>query len=119
VNPKAARAAWLACGFAAGLSLTAGAQGNAGDEKAPLRSQASLPDTPGIDVAKANCTGCHGAALIVGQRLARTGWDREVAKMERWSRPVPSADRDRLLDYLVRHFGLTRTPSPADGFTGP
>jgi len=81
------------------------AAGN-GDAGAP----ASLPDAAGVDVARGHCISCHGATLIVGQRLTRGAWDREVAKMERWSRAVPSPDRDRLLDYLAAQFGVSNAP---------
>jgi cytochrome c5 len=109
------RAATLVSMLAACLPVAAGAQADVRAANAPLRARASLPDAPGIDVAQAVCTGCHGAALIVGQRLTRNGWDREVAKMERWSRPVPPSDRDRLIDYLAAHFGVADNPLPAVG----
>ena len=115
---RLARAVWLSWMATACVPALAAGQANGRESEAPLRAQAALPDAPGVEVARANCASCHGAALIVGQRLTRVGWDREVAKMERWSRPVPAQDRDRLLEYLARHFGVTRTPSPADGFTG-
>ena len=118
MSRRIARAASLSLMFAACLFTIAGAQSNAPEADTRLRSKVSLPDAPGVDVARTACTSCHGAALIAGQRLTRVGWDREVAKMERWSRPVAAPERDRLLDYLARHFGVTRTPSPADGFTG-
>jgi mono/diheme cytochrome c family protein len=35
--------------------------------------------------------------------------------MERWSRPVPPSDRDRLIDYLAAHFGVADNPEPAAG----
>jgi hypothetical protein len=109
---RTARTAWLWCVFAAGLGLcqTAGAQGTGAGETPLLRAQASLPDAPGFDVARAACSGCHGPALIVGQRLTRAGWDREVAKMERWSRPLPPPDRERQHDNLAPHVGVNRTP---------
>ena len=110
---RTVRAATLASLLAACLPVAAGAQADGRAANAPLRAQAALPDAPGIDVARAACTGCHGAALIVGQRLTRGGWDREVAKMERWSRPVPPSDRDRLIDYLGAHFGVANNPAPA------
>jgi cytochrome c5 len=112
---RTVRAATLASMLAACLPGAAGAQADGRAANAPLRAQASLPDAPGVEVARAVCTGCHGAALIVGQRLTQGGWDREVAKMERWSRPVPPSDRDRLIDYLASHFGVANSPGPAVG----
>jgi len=63
-----------------------------------------LVDAPGVDLVRARCGTCHEADLIAQQRLSRAGWDREVAKMERWGADVPGSDRDRLLDYLARHY---------------
>jgi mono/diheme cytochrome c family protein len=68
---------------------------------APLMAQSNLPDGSGASIARSACLGCHGADLIIEQRLTRAGWDREVAKMERWSTPTPAADRGQLLDYLT------------------
>lgn len=65
-----------------------------------------LPESPGVEVARASCVGCHDADLIVSQRLSPGGWDREVAKMERWGAKVEAAVRPVLVDYLARHFGV-------------
>ncbi len=66
----------------------------------------SLPESAGADVAKAKCLGCHEADLIVSQRLSPTGWDREVAKMERWGAKLSAEERPVLVGYLGRHFGV-------------
>lgn len=66
----------------------------------------ALPDGPGAAVAKAACVGCHELDLIVSQRLSTGGWDREIAKMERWGARVSADDRALLLRYLARQFGL-------------
>jgi mono/diheme cytochrome c family protein len=65
-----------------------------------------LPEGSGAAVARASCLGCHEADLIVSQRLSATGWDREVAKMERWGAKVPADSRPVLVEYFARHFGL-------------
>jgi len=111
VNRSAVRTASLSLMLVACAPAVTSVQSNVPETDTPLRAQVSLPDAPGVEVARAACAGCHGAALIVGQRLTRPGWDREVAKMERWSRPVPSSDRDRLLDYLAGQFGVATTPA--------
>jgi len=110
VNGCAIRTALLWVSLAAFAPASIGAQTEVRESDAPLRVQVSLPEAPSVDVARSACAGCHGAGLIVGQRLTRLGWDREVAKMERWSSPVPSPDRDRLIDYLSGRFGVTSTP---------
>ncbi len=57
-------------------------------------------------MAKAKCIGCHESDLIVSQRLAQGGWDREIAKMERWGAKLSAEERAALLGYLTREFGL-------------
>jgi mono/diheme cytochrome c family protein len=42
----------------------------------------------------------------VSQRLSPTGWDREVAKMERWGATLSAEERPALVEYLARHFAL-------------
>ena len=66
----------------------------------------ALPEGPGVAVAKAACVRCHESDLIVSQRLSSAGWDREIAKMERWGAKVSADDRALLLAYLTRQFGL-------------
>lgn len=61
---------------------------------------------------EATCTGyCHGPNLIAQQRLDRNGWTRELDKMIRWGAEVPANEREALLDFLVRSFGVNR-PRP-------
>lgn len=66
----------------------------------------TLPASAGVEVAKAKCIGCHEADLIVSQRLSPTGWDREVAKMERWGATLTADERRALVGYLTREFGV-------------
>ena len=72
---------------------------------------ASWPDSPGVEVAKRKCIGCHEADLIVSQRLSPVGWDREVTKMERWGATLATEERTALVGYLTRQFGVRPTPS--------
>ena len=92
--------AFVACVTATG-ALGAQAQAQA----------ASLPQSPGAEVATARCIGCHQADLIVSQRLSPTGWDREVAKMERWGAKLSPEERPVLVGYLTREFGVRPTAS--------
>lgn len=66
--------------------------------------QASLPDGPGSEVAKSSCLVCHGAELIVQQRLPHAKWQAEVDKMERWGADVPPDKKSALIDYLATNF---------------
>lgn len=94
--------------LAAALALLAGtaaqAQGTRG---------ASLPEGPGVEVARSQCLACHQTDLIEQQRLSEAGWTREVAKMERWGATLADSQREALIAYLTAHFGprprLTRT----------
>lgn len=70
-----------------------------------------LPDGSGAEVARAHCLGCHETDIIVSQRLSPTGWDREVAKMERWGARVGADERPVLVGYLTREFGVRPTAS--------
>jgi mono/diheme cytochrome c family protein len=70
-----------------------------------------LPEGAGVEVARAKCIGCHEADLIVSQRLSPTGWDREVAKMERWGAKLSAEERTALIGYLARQFGVRPTAS--------
>ena len=91
---------------AASLSAQAPAQAQT---PAPAQVQtpaAALPQSAGADVATAKCIGCHQADLIVSQRLSPTGWDREVAKMERWGAKLSPEERPVLVGYLTREFGV-------------
>lgn len=74
------------------LDLNAGAAGQ------------DLPEGPGADIARNQCTTCHEADLIRSQRLTRLGWTREVDKMIRWGATVPDADKEKLIDYLAANF---------------
>ena len=51
------------------------------------------------------CLLCHEADLTRQQRLSRQGWTREVDKMVRWGAAVTDAEKEPLVDYLVRNFG--------------
>ena len=88
---------------ALGVAAPAGAQ----------EAKAGLPDGAGVEVARAKCIGCHEADLIVSQRLSPTGWDREVAKMERWGAKLSAEERPLLVGYLSRQFGV-RPPASHD-----
>jgi mono/diheme cytochrome c family protein len=81
---------------ACGATLAAQAAATASD----------LPDGPEAALVRARCLTCHGADLIVQQRLTQVGWDREVTKMVRWGAPVTDAERPAVVAYLTRAFGL-------------
>lgn len=69
----------------------------------------ALPAGAGADVIKTRCVSCHDTDLIASQRLALTGWTREIDKMTRWGAVVSAEQRDVLQPYLAANFG----PRPA------
>lgn len=85
----------------------------------PAQAQrgATLPEGPGVEVARSQCLTCHQTDLIEQQRLSAAGWTREVAKMERWGAQLTDPQREALIAYLTAHFGprprLTRVALPA------
>lgn len=82
--------------------------------RAPATSLAALPDGPGVDKVRADCLGCHDAAIIIQQQLDQRAWSRELNKMVRWGAPVEAEHRDAVLNYLVAHYGATdEAASPA------
>lgn len=86
---------------------------------APLEAQQqpSIDGAGGQDV-RTKCLGCHQADLIAQQRMARDGWDREIAKMERWGVVLSAAERAQVLTFLAGRFGrdvASGATVPADG----
>jgi mono/diheme cytochrome c family protein len=71
----------------------------------------ALPVTIGVEIVESTCLRCHEADLILSQRLSQAGWDREIAKMERWGAMLAAGERPALLAYLTREFGLRPVPS--------
>lgn len=51
------------------------------------------------------CLTCHEVDLIEQQRLGKPGWTREVEKMVRWGATVTDAEKEPLVEYLVKHYG--------------
>jgi mono/diheme cytochrome c family protein len=56
------------------------------------------------------CTECHGARIILQQRLSKAAWTKEVDKMMKWGALVDPADREALIDYLSTNFSPDKPP---------
>jgi cytochrome c2 len=84
----------------------------------PLEAQQS-PSIEGADgqAVRMKCLGCHQGDLIAQQRMTRDGWDREIAKMERWGVTLSAAERAQMLTFLAGRFGrdVSSGAVPADG----
>ncbi len=65
---------------------------------------AAANEARGKDIYEARCLLCHETDLIVAQRLARSGWVREVEKMVRWGAVVKDDEKDALVDYLFKNY---------------
>jgi mono/diheme cytochrome c family protein len=63
--------------------------------------------------ASSACLACHGARIIVQQRLSKAAWSKEVDKMTKWGAEVDPKDRDALIDYLSANFGPDQPPYQA------
>jgi hypothetical protein len=63
-----------------------------------------LPPAPIQPKVATACSECHGARIIVQQRLSKPAWTKEVDKMIRWGALVDPADHDAFVDYLRANF---------------
>jgi len=83
------------------------------------RPASSVPPAGiGADAVRTGCLACHGADLIVQQRLSRDGWGRELDKMAGWGAVIDAGRREALVDYLTAHFGPD-APAGAAGDDDP
>ena len=73
---------------------------------APPEETATFRRAPGVELAEANCLGCHSADYVEmqprGPGFGRDFWRAEVAKMvNAYHAPIEAADVDALADYLA------------------
>jgi hypothetical protein len=69
-----------------------------------------LPAGPTQSKARAACTTCHDAHIIVQQRLSKAAWGKEVDKMIKWGAIVNPSDRDALVEYFSQNFTPEKPP---------
>ena len=72
----------------------------------PQGSLSDLPDAPGVRTVATRCLACHGADIVVAQRLSVEGWAREVDKMTGWGAQVEKGERDDIIQYLAGQLGV-------------
>jgi hypothetical protein len=97
---------WRNLTFAALLLIVASSL-RAQERKEGQRGTNFMAELPaGTMQAKATtaCMECHGARIILQQRLSKAAWTKEVDKMMKWGAVVDPADRDNLIDYLSTNF---------------
>jgi cytochrome c553 len=78
------------------------------------QEQPPLPATPGAQLVQMRCVTCHGADIIVQQRLSRDGWVREVDKMIGWGATLSDAEKTETVNYLALHFARRGGPAVAE-----
>jgi hypothetical protein len=76
--------------------------------QAPSAHGKPLPPGPMQAKVKASCTTCHNASRITEQHLSRQQWSAELEKMEGLGAAIPDSDRDAILKYLTKNFGLKK-----------
>ncbi len=76
--------------------------------QAPSAPGKPLPPGPMQVKVKASCTTCHNANRITEQHLSRQQWSAELEKMESLGAVIPDSDRDAMLKYLTKNFGLEK-----------
>jgi len=72
-----------------------------------------LPAGDAREKAASACLACHGARIIVQQRLSKAAWAKEVDKMTKWGAEVDPNDREGLIDYLSANFAPDQPPYQA------
>lgn len=68
-----------------------------------------MRDGPELTTLVANCSGCHSLDYVQmnSRWVKRPGWEAEVKKMVSvMGAPVSDEDQKRLVDYLVREYGV-------------
>jgi hypothetical protein len=69
-----------------------------------------MKDAPETPVLVANCSGCHSLDYVQmnSKFMKRATWEAEVHKMVSvMGAPISDADQAKLVDYLVREYGVT------------
>jgi cytochrome c2 len=68
----------------------------------PVSAQ-EIPQTPGWELVM-RCVMCHSVEIAVQQRLGPRGWSETLDRMIAYGAPIPPADKETLMAYLLRHF---------------
>lgn len=65
--------------------------------------EATIPQTPGWELVM-RCLMCHSVEIAIQQRLGPQGWSETLDRMIKYGAPIPPADKQTLMAYLLRHF---------------
>ena len=69
----------------------------------PVRG-ADLPEGEGKEVIQQECTSCHTADRIAGQKKSKSDWQDTVERMMGKGAGLSSKEYDVLIAYLVKNF---------------
>jgi hypothetical protein len=63
------------------------------------------PDSTAKEVLDRDCSSCHDATVVAGERRSAEGWQEVIDDMVRRGADVSEEDRKTILAYLVKNFG--------------
>jgi hypothetical protein len=82
--------------------------------QAPPSAPSAPPNAEPLpsDVVRGHCSVCHAYRLVEQQRLDRANWEWVMDDMidEYGATWIDPALRERIVDYLVEHYGAERSP---------
>jgi mono/diheme cytochrome c family protein len=75
---------------------------------------ADLPEGAGKEVIEQECTACHSADRIAGQKKTKSDWQDTVDRMISKGAGLSSSEYDTLIAYLVKNFSKDEEPAKID-----
>lgn len=73
--------------------------------RAAAQAPAEIPQTDGWILVVSRCVICHSVEIAIQQRQGPLGWGEIIDRMVKYGMPLDAAERERLITYLVRHYG--------------
>lgn len=76
------------------------------DSVIQLDPATGLKIAPGLDMVRAQCTGCHSSRLIIQYRATREGWKERIRWMQQKQNLWDLGEAEPvILDYLAKNYG--------------
>ncbi len=80
------------------------------DNKVTYDQKTGFVIDTGVEIVKANCTGCHSAALVIQNRMTRDTWLETIRWMQKTQGLWPLTTNETIiLDYLEKHYSPSDT----------